>query len=475
MPDRLKYIFKYIFTRQNLIVISACLAFLIYKLSNLAWRFGDGNAYLYMVDQFLHGHWPYRDFFLADPPFFVLFLSLVRTIFGTHWLWYQTIPVILQIINAVLLWRLLKPTNHLAFLAPVLYLFSFTVLATSDFSTGVQLVVLFALLGDFLYQARHPFWSGVFWSLAALTKLYALPALLGWLLYLILAKKFSWHFIWGLAASGTIVMLPFLLMSPRGLIDSIILHQLHRTSGLNSWAVWRFFLSHEWAFWLAGLAGVFYKSGREYFWPLAFSVIFFLFFRDLYYLYLSFLFPYLVLLSVGFAARAVQSPEVRPLALVALLALVVNLLFGFYQYQTTVLLSGRFLNVQEIGSFLQAQTAHSQIYGSHELAPAVALLSGKKLFGNYIDTNAQVFSAGTLDLETVSRQAATEGIYLLARISDYPEYGINQTGFEGYFSRAVFVEFCQPLKLFPSTSNETDNYIGIYDCRPRLLPETSAD
>ncbi len=456
---------KYRLNKSDLVVILSCLGFLIYKLANLTFRFGDGNAYLYMLDQLWQGHLPYRDFFTADPPGFLLFLSFVRIFFGRHWLWYQAVPIILQTINAFLLWRLLRPVMKFAWLAPMVYLCSFTVLATSDFSTGGQLVVGFVLLGYWAYQKQNRGLSGIFWALAVLTKLYALPALLGFVLYLIIYKKFSWRFAAGLVFCGLTVLLPFFAAAPQAFVNSIIIHQLHRTGGLNIWDVWKYFFSHEWAFWLAGLLGLFDKSLRQYFWPFVFTGIFFLFFKDLYYLYLSFLFLFLVIFAVGFINRILLNPEIKPLGALAVIILVLNLTLGFYWYQTGTFSQGRFTNAEAISEYIKIQTTRSEIYGSHELVPLIGLLSGRKLFGNYIDTNTQVFSAGTLDLTTVSRSAVGAGVYLIARISDYPELGIKPTGFEGYFSRTEFDQFCQPLKMFTSTSNENDNYIGIYDCK----------
>ena len=54
--------------------------FLIFKFSNLTLRFGDTNAYLYMADSLWKGIMPYRDYFLADPPFLVIVLAVMQPI-----------------------------------------------------------------------------------------------------------------------------------------------------------------------------------------------------------------------------------------------------------------------------------------------------------------------------------------------------------------------------------------------------------
>jgi hypothetical protein len=185
----------------------------------------------------------------------------------------------------------------------------------------------------------------------------------------------------------------------------------------------------------------------------------------LYYLYLAFLFPYLALIAFSTLGHLWEDREVKPLAILGLALLFINISVGISAYQSTVEPNGKFSNAQEVGEFMRGQTDHDEIYGSHEVAPLIALLSDKKLFDNHIDTNGQVFAAGTLNIEKVSTAAANRGVYLLARISDYPELGIEETGFEAYFSRTIFDKFCTRVKLFPSTSNETDNYIGVYNCQ----------
>ena len=80
--------------------------FLSWKLTHLVFRFGDGNAYIYMADALWRGMLPYRDFFLADPPVFVLLLAALKPVFGGHLILYQAIPVVLEAGAALLLFLL---------------------------------------------------------------------------------------------------------------------------------------------------------------------------------------------------------------------------------------------------------------------------------------------------------------------------------------------------------------------------------
>ncbi len=451
-------------TISDWVVIAALGIFLVFKFSHLTFRFGDGDAYFYMLQAFLHGHLPYRDFFLADPPVFLLFLTILKPFLGTHWLAYQALPLDLESLNALFLYLILRPTTRLAWLSVPMYLFSFTILATSDFSTGVQLTVLFSLIAWYAWQQGSPATSGIAWALSALTKLYAVPAILGFFVYAIWQKQ-SWRrAVVAVILTGIAILGFFFCASPHGFIRSIIIHQLHRPTGNAPSAVWLFFWQHEWSLiLLASIAALFRPRGAIV-WSFALSTLFFVFFKDLYYLYFAYLMPYMVILAVTFIDHLWRRPEVRPLSAIICIILAITSIVGIQTYRHSVMNQGRFLNASEIAEYLKTQTAHDQVYGSHEVAPLLTLMSGKEIFDNNIDTNGQVFAAGTEDREAVSKAAATQGIYLIARITDLPEYGIHDVGYESYFSAEIFKQACTRLKFFPSTSNETDNFIGIYDC-----------
>ena len=177
----------------------------------------------------------------------------------------------------------------------------------------------------------------------------------------------------------------------------------------------------------------------------------------------SFLF-YLVILSLGFVAyiwsRGVQ---VRRVLAVPAVLFLIFLFFTFLDYQNNFKPQGLFVNSAEVGDYVRNLPEDFDLYGSHELAPLVALQAGRELFDNRIDTNTQAFASGAQNLEDVSLRAVQKGVYLVARIQDYPEYGIKDYGYSGYFSESMFNKFCSRLKDFPvAYSNEK---VVIYECK----------
>ncbi|MDP2926825.1 MAG: hypothetical protein Q8N65_01665 [bacterium] len=449
-------------------ILLVIIGFLGFKLANLTFHFGDSNAYFYMAKAMTQGELPYRDFFLADPPFLILFLAGLRLFFGDHLLFYQALPIILESATALILFFLLrKQNNPLAFLAPLVYLFSFSVLALSDYLTGVQLVVFLFVLALLFFEQNHPFLSGFFWGLSLLTKLYVLPAFLGFALFVFLEKdrRVLVRLINGLVCCLLLVMGPLVLLSFPRVVDDLLIHHLNRPAGLNKLEVFTFLFKREWLLIGLAVAGALVNRQKKFLLPFCLTVVFLIFFPDLYYTYFGSLLPYLVILSLSFVAWLwAKSLVGQDWSIFILILYILFLSVSFWYYQQSFFIHGRFLNAIEVADYLKTRPETFPLYGSHEVAPLVALLSQKKLLNGYIDTNPQVFASGALDLEIVSRAAVQNGVFLLARITDRPEEGITDFGYEGFFSPRAFRESCQRLKEFPSTAQESDNHLVIYRC-----------
>ena len=451
---------------QKISIFLTILFFLAWKFTSLTFRFGDSNAYFYMADQFSKGILPYRDYFLADPPVMIMFLGSLKLFIGKNIILLQAVPFLLEVASAGLLYLILKKEkNPLAFLAPLFYLFSFSVLATSDFLTGVQLVNLFSLSAFYFYQKTRLKTSGFFWGLAILTKLYALFLLLGFLFFLLSQKKFRAIFSLCLGAvfAALLFLFPFLILAPQETFDYLILHHFNRPGGGNRSAVFFFFFQKEWLLLLLAIAGLVHSKKWSLGLPLATFFVFLLFFQDLYYTYFAALLPFSILLAIIFLASIFESPRFSKFFSALVFLYLLFLLLGTGSYQENHLPFGQFSNAQEIANYLSTQEKRP-LYGSHEVAPLIALLSRNNLLENYIDTNPQTFGSGANNKEGISQQVLEKNAYLIARIARRPEYGPGDIGTEGYFSENLFRTNCHELKTFPSPSKEWDNLIIIYVC-----------
>ena len=456
--------------KDTWIVAAAVVAFALWKLLSLHFRFGDENVYFYMSDAILRGAVPYKDFFLADPPFFVYFLAGFKALIGSHPMFFKVIPVLFDSLSAVLIYLILhKRDNAFAALAPVLYLFSFTVLSTSDYVTGAEVMIFLMLLAIYLDQREKHFLSGVFWALACLCKLYAGPALLGFLLYKLIAKEFkpAGKIVLGGLAATAVVLAPFLTFFPHQTFYDLVIHQFNRPIGIDKWSIWSVFAGFEWLLILSSVVGMFITKNRRWALPLIFSAAFFLLYRDLYYLYLHLMLPFMVILTVeavAFLDEKGKGHEVKPAwAFIAIYA--VASIYPIYSYLNVYGPQGVFDRPEEIATALKSAPGDLPVYGAQEVAPLVALMSGRKIFDNVIDTNTQNFAAGSQDLGQVSKKAVENGVYLVARVADYPNQNVSGVGFEGYFDAKIWKDSCQLYRSFDRTSpGDPLNKVVIYRC-----------
>lgn len=171
---------------------------------------------------------------------------------------FQAVPAVFEALTAVFIYLLLKKwKNPLSFLAPAIYLFSFIVLSTFDYLTGVQLVVLLSVLAIWAWENGWTKTSGVIWGLAVSTKLYIAPAFVGFTIFSFLKseRKVFWKFLISAIGAAVLISLPFVLTSLSKAFRYLIIHQLNRPAGLEKIVVLSFFLNREWFLLILALAG----------------------------------------------------------------------------------------------------------------------------------------------------------------------------------------------------------------------------
>ncbi len=175
------------------------------------------------------------------------------------------------------------------------------------------------------------------------------------------------------------------------------------------------------------------------------------------------LLPFVVLLAVEFVSYLDKQTE--ELAWGFILLYVFISIYPVATYTNTYAPQGVFENPSEIASVLKILPDGFPVYGVQEVAPLVALLSGRVIFDNKIDTNTQNFAAGTHNRTEISKNAVAHGVYLIARVGEYPEQNIHDTGFEAYFDSEIFKTSCTKFKSFPRPNLDDNlNEIAIYRC-----------
>lgn len=197
--------------------------------------------------------------------------------------------------------------------------------------------------------------------------------------------------------------------------------------------------------------------------------MFYLSFQDLYYVYLGKLVPWLVLgamLAIEAIANKWKKDDLgKKLAVSLIILILMSHIPALISYHNRFRLEGQFPHAPEVADFVSKLDPDTPLYGSHEVATLIALKTDRLLFNNYIDTNAQIFGSGALDIKHVSQEAAQEGVYLLSKVANVEINANLDAGYEGCFDQEVFEEACERLIIIDGPKRELFSDIAIYHCQ----------
>ncbi|MDP8236280.1 MAG: hypothetical protein P9M08_07835 [Candidatus Erginobacter occultus] len=138
---------------------------------------GDENTYYYMARLMSEGKLFYRDFFYAHPPLNLLVLTLVYRVFGFHLAALKltaSLPVLVAAAPLYLrFWRKNQGGSGILFL--VILLLNYELLKVTTHPFGVSLAAAFLMASLYCFLEDRPLAAGIFWGVASVTGLYALP------------------------------------------------------------------------------------------------------------------------------------------------------------------------------------------------------------------------------------------------------------------------------------------------------------
>ena len=184
----------------------------------------DENIYFYMATRLAEGEWPYVDYFFAHPPLHVLVPGALFAITGFHLSLAKGLSALVGGITAWLLWRMARPRIGLwgALVAMVVWVFAAETLKATTNLTGINLTVMWLVLGAHLAFLARGSSSGAALGAALCTGVYGAAAAcalltLGWFRDRIFALRQSLAF---LAVFGGI-NLAFWLVAGDAFLDGV--------------------------------------------------------------------------------------------------------------------------------------------------------------------------------------------------------------------------------------------------------------
>lgn len=448
-------------------------AFVVLKVLFIAPRFSDGNAYLYMAQLVAGGAIPYRDFFFASPPLIPYMFAAVGGLFGFSWRVFSFLPVVFSVADAVIIFWLVKNkfTRLAGVVAALLYLFSFAVLATSDFYSGVHLALTLALLGMLaaLRPRSRPLLSGILFGLAALTKLYLVVLYAAVLVLWLLKARWSQagKSLLGFGVMFGLVALVFWWLAGSAFFDMVVFNHLSKSVGIPKERLTWFFVRHD-TLLLLGVMSIF-VSRR---WVPAFIVVpillvagYFVMFQDVYYLHLKMLVVWLALLW-GWAVWQVQQRWSQSWAVGLAVALIVSAAgmstWLYVEEQARVAVITDLESV--VASVERLTDSGEAIYGDYSITPLLALVSDRPVFNNYIDVNPMYFQTGVFDLEQRAQELAAAGVRIIVTKNVVGPGGRVLSGHEKVLPASFFADYCRPARVFEIERDYEDNAVVIWQC-----------
>lgn len=424
-------------------------------------RFSDGNIYAYLGQVVMGGNIPYRDFFYSSPPALLYIFGLVGIIFNWQWWSWAALPIILSVVDGLLLFwlgrRLWSPAAGLV--AAVTYLFSFAVVATTDFATDVHFVVTAVLLAVAAQMRGRNVIAGLLLALAVLIKLYAVVVvvpLLAWLVWQ--DRRATWRV--AAAFGGVLIATVSVLWLTTGgeWYRSIILNNLGRGAGIPKERLLPFIFWHDPWLLLGLLAPIAVRRwprhgrGEPLPWLLLLAgagIGFILVYPDVYYLYFKMAAPWLALL-LAWGSWELYQEYGRPVGILVAALLIISSLVATTRYVREQARASIISDLPGIIEYVQATTAPNEVlYGDFDVAPLVALGSDRQLYNDLADTNVKFFLNDTFDIEARVQELIAARVPVMITkgvVEDKHVVG----GYEQTLPRVFVVEHCRVGDIFPN-------------------------
>ena len=507
------------------------LSFLLLKSINIAPKISDENIYFYMASLLANGQFPYRDFFFAHLPGQLLILAIPIKLFGFNLFTLKLVPILASAGTAILLY--LKTKN---IFPSVFYLFSLSVLATSDHGSGVHEATFFLTLSWYLFDKKKPLWAGLALFVGMTVRFYILPAALGFAAYHVwqsLKNKNSSPISrisrFALAPARRALTSPvcfllftFTLFAATNLIflqlfgdhffTPVWKYHLLKSEGIDKGAIIAFFLKNDWILLVLASVGIItllinklqiqnYKSQinpnksssksktvssfgnlnlKNYLeleilnlnfvysalYTLLFQSFFFIFFADIYFLYLVTLIPFLAILAAQGVAFINQKlyPNIPYAPYFPYFLLTIFFLLNFLNYQTNHAAASVITSMDKIVEDIKATTnSQDKIFGSFSVAPLAALKANRGLTDNQVDTNIKRYLAGFLSTEETTKLATESTVFIQTGVIDQQGKALNLD--PAFVKQEVIQNSCKVLRVYSIPKDYANNAIILWKCK----------
>lgn len=445
------------------------LLFLLCKWGTVGARLSDTNIYILTARELLNGAVLYRDIVFTNAPLYPYIAIVYRFLAGGSLNMFYWAAPLEAVLIALVLWRILvhyKVRLWVILISVVSYLFSTTILATTDHSTGIFTAMLFAVLAYSSILKQRWWLSGFFLGAMLMTKGYTVPLAVGMGGYVLIRHlRDSWKVALTSAVTIGIVLVPTILLAFPQFLDQIFGYSLQRPTGIPKLPVFMFFLSRDWWIIVFAAIGLFWwrQTGKE--WGIAMlAFVFLLVYRDVYYFYLNMTVPFLVLAGAVGTERLLHTkyPELVPAVTggFAGLAILLNVTAYFGTFSTLQ-------KIQDVSGLAKAvrEMRAERIGGDADIMPAVAYEANVPRVLDILDTNATFFRTGRYSAESYT-DAVLQGprTALVMYAAEYPSYQVKEPVFSEVVNAERIMSTCTIVYSQPITAENMANLLHVWQC-----------
>lgn len=449
------------------------LIYLGIKSTNVEYGFSDENTYFYMGKLVAEGNLPYKDFFFSHPPLQIFILALIFKVFGFNFIILKLLPTLFIIITAFFVFLTMRKFNGIySILATVLFLFSYDCLRFSTYNMGVNLALMFLMIGFYLFfNKKFFFFSGLFFGLAGLTRFISLIPFLVILFFLLIKnRKLFLKFLAGFSITFILPNLVFILaLGSKYIIPVFKYHFLKpETTEGKKIAIFYRMVKVNILLFLPALLFFVDKIKKKVGVVALIAGIYILFLISLnkvFGYYSMILFPFLAILGSYSLINLIEKIKVDKKIIYSILFIVI-IIFSFfflsnyvkYDYQN-------FNNAQEIAQYISSNSDENEgIFGDDSTTPLLALLSKRDIALKFADSNNLRFRSGVNDINKIIKNLEGKVKFIIV----YKENIGKITAIYGPAYMDEFTDYikkrCMLVKTFSDTWKIREKVIEVYDC-----------
>lgn len=446
------------------ILLISILFFLFIKLPHLSIRLSDTNVYFYTAYNLLNQQLLYKDIFFTNLPLFPYISSLYQFItFGNLKLFYATALIEVIIITSLIFYIVFKKTkNHLiSVLSSLLYLFSTIVLIVSDHQTGVFTASIFMLFAYIFMEKKNFLISGGFIALGLLTKAYFLPIILSFIIYLVFRKmdyESLFRYLTGFIFVSTVILLPFLLLAQKEFLTDLLYSTTR--GGAEKLEIFQSFILYDFVLFSVLIFNLFnFKKNRLFALMSFLSIVFFFFYQGLYYVYLTFIIPFLAVSFYNLFNFVTSRRLILKIFLPIILSFII--LTNIVLYKTSFSNAGEIKNINSIVALIKKENPR-YLYGTADITPALAYLGNVPLLDNIVDTNPKASREKIFDSKNLTQKAINSRTIIVAHGTD--KQIIDNSPINEIFDKDILLKYCKPLSSIPINTKSEADRINLLKC-----------